>query len=162
MIGASERDVVLVDGLVSAPALRLLLAPAPAARVPASAAGLRIPAASTTAASALTFPATRVNELVVALDRGEVVGFASGTVIMHPDKPTAFFINEIGVHEEYRRQGIARRLMFRIMELARDRGCEGIWCATEADNAAARGLYAALKARETQGIVVYDWDDAEI
>ncbi len=111
---------------------------------------------------AWAFLATRVNELVVALDRGEVVGFASGTVIMHPDKPTAFFINEIGVHEEYRRQGIARRVMFRIMELARDRGCEGIWCATETDNAAARGLYAVLKARETQGIVVYDWDDAEI
>ncbi|NNE78992.1 MAG: hypothetical protein HKN18_01860 [Silicimonas sp.] len=40
---------------------------------------------------AYAFLATRVNELVVALDMGEVVGFASGTVLMHPDKPTAVF-----------------------------------------------------------------------
>ena len=106
------------------------------------------------------FLATRVNELVVALDRGEVIGFASGTMLMHPDKPTQFFVNEISVHEDYRRQGIATRLIERVTDLARDRGCEGIWLATEADNASARGLYTKLSARETCGIVVYDWDDA--
>ncbi|MDJ1017040.1 MAG: GNAT family N-acetyltransferase [Paracoccaceae bacterium] len=111
-------------------------------------------------ARAWAFLATRVNELVVALERGEVVGFASGTVLMHPDKPTAFFINEVGVHEDVRRRGIATRLIERICDLARDRGCEGIWLATEAENAPARGLYRALDARETKGIVVYDWDDA--
>ena len=111
---------------------------------------------------AWAFLATRVNELVVALDRGEVIGFASGTVLMHPDKPTAFFVNEVGVHEDYRRQRIATRLVERICDLARDRGCEGIWLATEGDNIPARGLYKALNARETPDVVVYDWDDAEI
>lgn len=111
---------------------------------------------------AWAFLATRVNELVVALDRGEVIGFASGTVLMHPDKPTQFFVNEVSVHKDYRRRGVANRLMERIMDLARDRGCEGIWCATEWENSAARGLYKAMKARETPGIVVYDWDDAAI
>ena len=105
---------------------------------------------------AWAFLATRVNELVVALDRGEVIGFASGTVLMHPDKPTQFFVNEIGVHEEYRRKGIGTRLFERIADLAFDRGCEGIWLATETDNAAARGLYRSLGARETEGIVTYD------
>jgi ribosomal protein S18 acetylase RimI-like enzyme len=108
------------------------------------------------------FLATRVNELVVAIDRGEVVGFASGTVLMHPDKPTAFFVQEVGVHDDYRRRGIGTRLMERIMDLARDRGCEGIWLATEAENDLARAFYGALKARETGGIVVYDWDDATL
>ncbi len=109
---------------------------------------------------AFGFLATRVNELVVALDRGEVIGFASGTVLMHPDKPMSFFINEVGVHEDYRRRGIATRLVERICDLARDRGCQGIWLATEADNAPARALYRAMEARETGGLVMYDWEDA--
>jgi len=108
---------------------------------------------------AFGFLATRVNELVVALDMGEVIGFASGTVIMHPDKPFSFFVNEVSVHEEYQRQMIATRVMKRIIELARDRGCQSIWVATENKNKAARELYRSLEARETAKIVMYDWDD---
>ena len=104
------------------------------------------------------FLATRVNEIVVALDQGEVIGFASGTVLMHPDKPFSFFVNEVSVHEDYRRNGIAKRLMQRLMDLAHDRGCEGIWLATEHDNDAARALYRSMDARETDGIIVYDWN----
>ncbi len=113
-------------------------------------------------ARAWAFLATRVNDIVVALDRGDVIGFASGTVLMHPDKPTQFFVQEVGVHEDYRRQGIAARLLERIFDLARDRGCEGIWLGTEADNEPARALYRKLGARETGGLVIYDWDNAEI
>lgn len=113
-------------------------------------------------ARAWAFLNTRVNEIVVAIDRGEVVGFASGTVLMHPDKPNMFFVNEVGVHADYRRQGIATRMTERLFDLARDRGCEGIWLATEAGNDAARALYRGLCGRETEGFVIYDWDDAEI
>lgn len=104
-----------------------------------------------------SFLATRVNELVVALDRGEVVGFVTGTVMMRPDKPTVMYIDEVSVHEDYRRQGIARRMMARIRERAQDRGCEGLWLASEGDNEAALGLYRALGANETPGVVVLDW-----
>ena len=113
-------------------------------------------------ARAWAFLATRVNEIVVALDRGEVIGFASGTVLMHPDKPNHFFVNEVGVHEDYRRRGIATRLCERLFELARIRGCEGIWLGTEIDNEPARALYRKLEGNETEGFVIYDWDDAEI
>lgn len=105
------------------------------------------------------FLVTRVNEIVVALQAGEVIGFASGTVLMHPDKPNGFFINEVSTAETYRRQGIATRLLNRIIDLARDRGCEEIWLATEHDNAPARGLYRKLKATETEGIVMYAFND---
>lgn len=107
------------------------------------------------------FLATRVNEIVVALDRGEVVGFASGTVLMHPDKTRAFFINEVGVHEDYRRRGVATRLIKRICALARDRGAVNIWLATEGDNDAALGLYRALGAKETGGIAMFELDHLE-
>ena len=105
------------------------------------------------------FLATRVNELVVALSAGEVVGFVSGTVLMHPDKPVGFFVNEVGVGEAFRQQGIATRLLRRIFELARDRGCEEIWLATESDNTPARNLYRKLKADETEDIVIYVFKD---
>ena len=110
-------------------------------------------------ARAWAFLATRVNELVVALDQGEVVGFVSGTVLMHPDKPTAFFVNEIGVHEDIRGQGLAHRLLKRISELALERGCVEIWAATEADNIPARGLFRKMSADEQDGVVVYSWTD---
>ena len=74
------------------------------------------------------FLATRVNELVVALDQGEVIGFAFGTV------------------------------MQRISDLARERGCETLWLGTEGDNVDANGLYRALDGRELKGVSVYEWD----
>lgn len=108
---------------------------------------------------AYAFLATRVNELVVALSAGEVVGFASGTVVMHPDKAVGFFVNEVGVGDAFRRQGIATRLLQRIIDLARDRGCEEFWLVTEGDNTPARGLYRKLNAQETEDIVMYEFKD---
>ncbi len=101
--------------------------------------------------------ATRVNDLVVALDRGEVVGFVYGTMLMRPDKPSEFFVNEIGVHPDYRRQGIGKRLMRRLEELAEDRGCSGVWLMTEAENEGARAFYKALRGDESGATVMYDW-----
>lgn len=101
-----------------------------------------------------------LHELVFATQHDTVVGFASGSVLLHPDKPPAFFINEVGVSEAARRQGVATALCQKLMDLARDRGCRGSWLATETDNTAARALYRRLDARETAGVVVYDWDGA--
>ena len=108
---------------------------------------------------AYAFLATGVNELVVALSLGEVIGFASGTALMHPDKPTGFVINEVGVHEDFQRQGIGRRLLERIIDVARSRGCHGIWLGTELQNVPARELYRKSGGEEMKG-VFYGWDDA--
>lgn len=103
------------------------------------------------------FLATRVNELVVAMDGGEVVGFAFGTVLMRPDKPTEFLINEIGVHDDVQRQGIAKRLIERLNILAQDRGCETVWVLTERDNQAAQGLYQKFSTKNGTNALMYDW-----
>lgn len=100
------------------------------------------------------------HEMVVALADSKVIGMASGTVLLHPDKPPAFFVAEVGVDEDMRKLGIGSALVERLLNVARARGCQGIWLATEADNAAARALYRTVGARETGGIVVYDWDGA--
>jgi ribosomal protein S18 acetylase RimI-like enzyme len=96
----------------------------------------------------------------LAYDGDLAVGMATGVIMLHPDKPPAFFVNEVGVQDEYRRLGIGQKVTAKLMDVARARGCEGIWLATETDNVAARALYRALDARETDGIVVYDWDGA--
>lgn len=106
---------------------------------------------------AWAFLATRVNVLVVALDAGEVIGFVYGTTMLRVDKPTSFYVDEIAVHDDYRRKGIGKRLLQRISEEARERGCESLWLGTEGDNAPARGLYDALDGEATEHVAVYEW-----
>jgi len=100
------------------------------------------------------------HEIVVAIDGGVVIGFVSGAELLHPDKPPAFFIAEVGVDETHQRRGIATALIEQMITVARERGCQGVWLATEVDNDPARALYGRTGARETGGIVVYDWDGA--
>ena len=100
-----------------------------------------------------------LHEMVLAFDGGDAVGMASGQVMYHPDKPPAFFVAEVGVRDAYQRRGIAKRLCAALLQIAKAKGCEGIWVATEGDNLPARALYRSLDARETTDIVVFDWDD---
>jgi ribosomal protein S18 acetylase RimI-like enzyme len=81
--------------------------------------------------------------LVVATADGEVVGMATGIAYVHPDKPLALFVNEVGVSGRFRRRGIGRQLVAAILERGRQLGCVEAWVATEAGNAPARALYRA-------------------
>ena len=112
-------------------------------------------------AQAAAFLSDPLHEIVVALNGdGVILGMASARIMLHPDKPPAGFINELGVHEAHRRRGIARALCAELFAILRAHGCIGLWLATEHDNEPARGLYAKLDGRETGDIVVYDWDGA--
>ncbi len=96
---------------------------------------------------------------VLAYDRDLAVGMATGVVMYHPDKPPAMFINEVGTRDGYLRQGIATAVTDRMIALARERGCEGVWLGTETDNAAALGLYRSMGGEEVAG-VYFGWDNA--
>jgi len=100
-----------------------------------------------------------LHELVLAFERGLAVGMVSGTVLLHPDKEPSMFINEVGTRDGWTRRGIASALTERMLEIARARGCDGVWLGTEADNAAAIGLYRKLGGDEVQG-VYFGWDGA--
>ena len=106
------------------------------------------------------FLASDGHELVFATSGKTIIGFASGSILLHPDKAPAFFVNEVDVAPAYQRQGVATALCKMLIGVARDRGCKGIWLATEEDNVAARALFRELDARETGAVVVYDWDGA--
>jgi ribosomal protein S18 acetylase RimI-like enzyme len=108
------------------------------------------------------FLANPMNVLVVAIAVGTVVGMTSGIIYVHPDKPRQLFVNEVGVDDDYQRQGIGARLIQAILELGREEGCTEAWVATESDNVAALGLY------ESQGgelapetIRMFTWDFAK-
>lgn len=89
------------------------------------------------------FLANPSNILVVAVAEGQVVGMATGISYVHPDKPLALFINEVGVSSRFHRQGLGRKLVTGILKEGKERGCTEAWVATELDNEPARALYEA-------------------
>jgi ribosomal protein S18 acetylase RimI-like enzyme len=89
------------------------------------------------------FLAAPSNLLVVAVHDGAVVGMASGLTYVHPDKPLALFINEVGVSARLHGRGIGKRLVAAMLQRGRELGCAQAWVATEEGNAPARALYAS-------------------
>ena len=81
------------------------------------------------------------HHMVVAVEAGVVVGFASGVHYIHPDKPAQMFINEVGVTPRHRGHGIGRAVVERIVKLASDLGCTEAWVLTDSENAAATKMY---------------------
>jgi ribosomal protein S18 acetylase RimI-like enzyme len=97
------------------------------------------------------------NILLVAESGGRIVGFVSGLVMDHPDKPSILFIAELGVEEDTQRKGIGTALLRSVREEGRNRGCRLSWVATEGDNPAACALYRAAGGKETRDIVMFEW-----
>jgi GNAT superfamily N-acetyltransferase len=83
------------------------------------------------------------HHLAVAIDGDLVVGMASAVHYVHPDKPPELWINEVGVAQTHRAQGIGRQLLEALFQHGRALGCQQAWVATEPGNTAARRLYAA-------------------
>lgn len=85
------------------------------------------------------------HHLAVAIEDNLIVGFVSAVHYLHPDKPRPeLWINEVSVTETHRRQGLGKRLLLAIFEVARELGCIDAWVLTERENIAAMNLYSAL------------------
>jgi len=85
--------------------------------------------------------AHETNLMFLAVADGLVVGQVAACVHRHPDQPTELYVDNLGVAEAFRRQGIARRLIESMLDLGRSLGCEEWWVGTEEDNVPARRLY---------------------
>lgn len=88
---------------------------------------------------------------------GTAVGFISGVEMCHPDKGLEMFIYELAVAGNRRRRGVASRLIAALADIARERGCYGMWTGTEHNNEAALAAYRSTGAVIEPGttIVVY-------
>ena len=97
------------------------------------------------------------HHLLVAYEAGQPVGFVSGVEMTHPDKGTEMFLYELAVEEDSRRRGFGRTLVERLKDMARERGCYGMWVVTDDDNRAARATYEGSGATPETSQVVEVW-----
>ena len=83
-------------------------------------------------AATRAFLADSHHHMAVAIERGTVVGFASGVHYHHPDKPAPeMWINEVGVASTHRQRGIGKQILGAIVERARALGCSEAWVLTD-------------------------------
>ncbi len=97
------------------------------------------------------------HHLLIAYADGRPVGFVSGVEMTHPDKGTEMFVYELGVAPEWRRQGIAKALLLELVEIARERGCYGMWVLTDDGNAGAVASYTSAGATRESPQVLFEW-----
>lgn len=95
--------------------------------------------------------------LVAYVDDGVPAGMVTGVETTHPDKGTEMFLYELGVDEAYQGRGIGTALVSALAELARTRGCFGMWVITDVDNVPARATYRRAGGVDEDGQVVYAW-----
>ena len=107
------------------------------------------------------FLASPDHHLLVAYADGAVAGMVTGVETTHPDKGTEMFLYELGVLDAYQRRGIGRALVAALAELARERGCYGMWVLTEHDNVAALRAYGAAGGVQDGRPVMLSWNFAE-
>ena len=100
-----------------------------------------------------------LHHMVVAFANGQAVSFASGSVLLHPDKAPSMFINEVGTRAEHRRRGYGAAVLCALIDHGRGIGCKGIWLGTEPENAPALALYRSLGGAE-RPIAGFAWDNA--
>ena len=98
-----------------------------------------------------------VNLMILAVDGDLVVGQAAAVIHKHPDKPDELYIDEVGVSPDWRRRGLARRMMEALFALGRSRGCQASWLGTEDDNLPARRLNESF-GEDGVEIIMFDFD----
>jgi ribosomal protein S18 acetylase RimI-like enzyme len=103
------------------------------------------------------FLASDGHHLLAARGGDTVIGFVSGVETTHPDKGTEMFLYELSVLPEHRNQGVGRALVRALADLARERGCYGMWVGTEPDNGAALATYRAAGAAEPEPFITLEW-----
>ena len=97
------------------------------------------------------------SHLLVGYVDGEPAGFVSGVEVTHPDKGTELFLYELAVDEAHRRRGHARALVEALEDLARERGCTGMFVFVDDDNEAGRAAYRSAGGTEASRPFMVDW-----
>ncbi|MFE1951880.1 GNAT family N-acetyltransferase [Streptomyces sp. NPDC059524] len=90
-------------------------------------------------------------------DPARPIGFISGVETLHPDKGREMFLYELAVAEGHRRRGTARALIRALADLARERGCYGMWVGVDQDNAPALAAYRSAGGVDEGACAVMVW-----
>lgn len=83
--------------------------------------------------------------LYLAILNNEIAGFISYSInfVIRYDK-SLMFINELFVDDAFRKQGIATKLMEKVVQDAKDKNCEYISLTSRKDRVESHGLYKKL------------------
>ncbi|GMW01653.1 MAG: hypothetical protein AMXMBFR84_27900 [Candidatus Hydrogenedentota bacterium] len=91
------------------------------------------------------------HHVAVAIDQGQVVGFASGVHYVHPDKAPELWVNEVGVAPSHQGRGLAKAIVRTLLQHAKRLGCREAWVLTDRSNGPAMRLYASAGGKEVVG-----------
>ncbi len=89
--------------------------------------------------------------LLVAEEDGDVVGYAYGHELAHPDGELTMLLYALDVAEAARRRRLGRQLVSTFVEDARQRGCSEVWVLTGPENAPALATYQSAEGRRSHG-----------
>ncbi|HEY6326684.1 MAG TPA: GNAT family N-acetyltransferase [Candidatus Cybelea sp.] len=109
------------------------------------------------AEAAIRFLNSGNHHILVGYDGESAVGFVSGVETTHPDKGTEMFLYELAVDEGFRGRGYGVALVRKLVEVARDRGCYGMWVLSDECNAAGLATYASAGAMRASSVVELCW-----
>jgi ribosomal protein S18 acetylase RimI-like enzyme len=97
------------------------------------------------------------HHLLIAYYGDAPVGFVSGVEMTHPDKGTEMFLYELGVDSGHRHHGIGTALVEKLAELARSKGCYGMWVLVDDENAAAAATYRKAHGDIESQPLMFSW-----
>ncbi len=97
------------------------------------------------------------HHLLIAYLGGAPVGFVSGVEVTHPDKGTEMFLYELGVDSGHRHHGIGTALVENLAELAKSKGCYGMWVLVDDENAAAAATYRKAHGDVESQPLMFSW-----
>ena len=78
----------------------------------------------------------------VALEDDEVLGIAIG--FRSQDRPSDVYIQDVSIHPDHRRRGIAKTLLGNVRQYAAGLGCKRLYLTSEPDNSAAHATWLSL------------------
>lgn len=94
---------------------------------------------------------------VIGADRS-LCGIASSRLQPRPhSKIRWLYVDEVDVCVDQRQKGAGKAMMRKLIEIARDAGCQELWLGTEPDNDAANALYRSLDPDTAEQFIGYTY-----
>jgi ribosomal protein S18 acetylase RimI-like enzyme len=98
----------------------------------------------------------------VESDQSTLLGMASSRIEIKPyDHELWLYVDEVDVCSDQRQKGAGKAIMSKLIEIAKDKGCEEVWLGTEVDNLPANALYRLLDPDDVANVVGYTFETDE-
>ena len=88
--------------------------------------------------------AAPLHKMAIAIVDGVAVGQARAVLHFQPDAAVQLYIDNLGVGDGFKRQGLATRMIQALLDWGRQSGATSMWVATETDNGEGVGFYNSL------------------